>query len=33
MTAEGKAAREPTADEERGLHVGIRMISLLPRGI
>ena len=32
MTAKGKVTRGPRADEERGLNVGIRMISLLPEG-
>lgn len=31
VTAKGKTAREPRADEEGGLNVGIRTISLLPR--
>lgn len=32
MTAKGKVARGPRADEERGLNLGIRMISLLLEG-
>ena len=32
MTTKGRVAREPRADEERGLNVGIRMISLLAEG-